>query len=467
MSDSASEMELSLDVALYDESAYQRDQARHWVAQHAKGETIRALIALLDARHRLSRRRAERILAEIHPPKLRGHLTKTLLDPAAPVRTRKAMGRILTHLALGDEPALAEGLRASSVRVRRACATAAAPTESLVQALFDEDTTVVEQAVYALNVRQDKPSTQRVEAAMQAHETPPAGLVRLLARLSPTSPVLDTLDETGLRAAQDYCQTEDAARRLMTVEPVLGAWAMSRLKPLTDAAFDHPDARVRMAAIRASSPENPRLENALFDADEGVRWMAQQIRGGQFSEDAIHRRLAPSTKPPSPSLQPPYGLRAGDNLPTVQRRHAALAMCQSRFNINLGVAIRSAEAAGLQAVYFVGRSDFMRSPARGADLAIPVEGVEDVAALVRLARLGHYQIVAIQQTAGSVPYHQADYPPQPLFVVGSEDAGMPKALLEAADLVVEIPQFGLIDSLNVATASTVVLFHWRVHCESS
>ena len=71
--------------------------------------------------------------------------------------------------------------------------------------------------------------------------------------------------------------------------------------------------------------------------------------------------------------------------------------------------------------------------------------------------------MAIQQTAGSVPYHQAEYPPNPLFVVGAEDVGMPADLREAADLNVEIPQYGIIDSLNVATALTVVVFHWRVH----
>ena len=87
----------------------------------------------------------------------------------------------------------------------------------------------------------------------------------------------------------------------------------------------------------------------------------------------------------------------------------------------------------------------------------------DSAALVSLAREKGYQIVAIQQTAASVPYHLADYPPNPLFVLGSEDAGMPDPLRTAADLAVEIPQFGIIDSLNVATAATVVMFHWRVH----
>ncbi|MEE2787250.1 MAG: TrmH family RNA methyltransferase, partial [Myxococcota bacterium] len=358
-------------------------------------------------------------------------------------------------------------LRDHSERVRRACATAAAPTGSLVDALFDDDDTVVDNAVYALTVRQDEPDERRVEAAILARAQPPTSLIRLLARLSPRSPALAKLGDEGLRAYQDYCSDEDSLIRLGHIEPVTAAWRLAGLRTLEDHAFRHDDPRIRTAAIRSAPSDDARVTQALQDDDAGVRWMAKQVMQGVFSSQTLRNRQAPPVGEPSPSLRPPYGLRAGDALPAIKRSHAALAMCQSRFNINLGVAIRSAEAAGLQGVFFVGRSDFMRSPARGADLAIPVVGVEDVAALIRLARNQDYQIVAIQQTAASIPYHQAQYPPRPLFVVGAEDAGMPRALLEAADLVVEIPQFGIIDSLNVATASTVVLFHWRVHCESA
>ena len=85
------------------------------------------------------------------------------------------------------------------------------------------------------------------------------------------------------------------------------------------------------------------------------------------------------------------------------------------------------------------------------------------AALIRRAHALDYQLVVIQQTPLSAPYHQAEYPPRPLFVVGAEDDGVPQPLRRAADLLVEIPQYGLIDSLNVAAAATVVMFHWRTH----
>ena len=74
-------------------------------------------------------------------------------------------------------------------------------------------------------------------------------------------------------------------------------------------------------------------------------------------------------------------------------------------------------------------------------------------------------IKCASQQADSEAYHQADYPPQPLFVIGSEDAGLPDSLRLAADLAVEFPLFGAIDSLNVATAATCVIMHWRAHLQ--
>ena len=205
----------------------------------------------------------------------------------------------------------------------------------------------------------------------------------------------------------------------------------------------------------------------MNDEDPAVRWLAQQNRDGHYTPERMALRTVNNPVTQSPSASPPYGLRPGDPIPAVDRVEAAVALCQPRFKMNLGVAMRSAEAAGLKEIFFVGRADYMRSPARGADLALPVHHVPDSAALVRRARQLGYQIVAVQQTAGSVPYHRASYPPTPLFVLGSEALSMPSRLRNAADLAVEIPQFGVIDSLNVATAASVVVFHWRVHLDQA
>ena len=49
-------------------------------------------------------------------------------------------------------------------------------------------------------------------------------------------------------------------------------------------------------------------------------------------------------------------------------------------------------------------------------------------------------------------------------MMGAEDLGLPNILRRQADLAIDIPMFGEIDSLNVATAATTVIFHWRLCC---
>ena len=68
--------------------------------------------------------------------------------------------------------------------------------------------------------------------------------------------------------------------------------------------------------------------------------------------------------------------------------------------------------------------------------------VPDGPSLVRTARNLGFQLVAVQQTPCSENYHEAEYPPQPLFMMGAEDMGLPDSLRRAADMAVEIPMFG-------------------------
>ena len=77
---------LTLDAALYDPDPVVRDEARGWVARHGAEELVRALVDLLDAHHRMTRRRAARILSEVRPDRARPTLVTALEDPAQPAR---------------------------------------------------------------------------------------------------------------------------------------------------------------------------------------------------------------------------------------------------------------------------------------------------------------------------------------------------------------------------------------------
>lgn len=451
-----------LDLALYDADPVVRDGARGRLAQHPAPEIVAQLVNLLDAQHRATRRRAARILSEVTPDRVQSTLRRVIADTTATDRLRASAARVLSVLAAAPEAVLAEGLRDPLPRIRRACATTAAPEAALVAALADEEPEVVRRAANALEAQDILPP---VAALAQAAARPgaPDVILRLLAAAAPADPALAAAAEAGDETALDHLADGPTLQRLFATRPVVSAWGCAQLGRVEQSHVTHADARVRAAAARGLPPDDPRLDTLARDADAAVAWMARRARAGAFVPAVLEGRLGAHAFSDAPSAKPPYGLRSADDLPEVPRVHAALALCHPRFDINLGVAIRSAEAAGFRAVYVIGREEVFRSPARGTERVLDLHYVPDAAALIRRARAADYQLVAVQQTPDSVPFHHADYPPRPLFVVGAEDRGMPEPLRLGADLVVEIPQFGIIDSLNVAAAATTVMMHWRAH----
>jgi len=449
-----------LDDALFDPDPVVRDRANQALAERVEPEWLLQTINALDASRDLTRRRALRLLSNIPPKHSHKHLKAALIDPQQAIRIRTAVARVLTATSDDEIPEFTLALAADNVRIRRAAATPSAPMDALMDALFDTDPEVVDRAASALLKREIK-LPFRVLTRFESDAIDPSvdSLIRLIAYSDSDSPLLDELASLGRTAAQDYSTSIDR----LEDRPILRAWAMAEQGRFDELQVGFESPHVRVCLARHLPIDHPQLEALAHDHEPTVAWFARQNLEGRYADRQMEQRLDPNPIQLSPSSRAPYGLRASDVLENPTRVDACLALHQARFNMNLGVAMRSAEAAGINRVVFVGRSEFMRSPARGADLALDVTTCADAAALVSFARENSYQIVAIQQTASSVSYHQATYPPKPLFVVGSEDAGMPKSLRNAADLVVEIPQFGLIDSLNVATAATVVLFHWRVH----
>ena len=437
-----------------------RDGARGRLAERATPKAIEALITLLDAKQKSTRKRSAGILAEVRPERIAQRLRKALADSERSERLRASAARVLTVIATGEDSALGAGLRDQSPRVRRACASVAAPAAALFQALGDADRDVVDRAALSIEHLELTPPKEALEHLQARSEQLPSTL-RLLARCDGASRALAAAALEGNETALDHLKDIETWQSLLPKHPVAAAWNLAGHTSELDALVLHPEPAVRLAVARSLKAEDPRLDVMLNDADAGVRWMAERAKHGAFSSKVMAARVAPHEWLEAVSAQPPYGLKKDDTLPDVERIHGALALYHTRFDINLGVAIRSAEAAGLKEVFVVGRSDFFRSPARGTDLAMPVRQAMDAQALIRMAREGDYQLVAVQQTPDSVPYHTAPYPPRPLFVMGAEGEGLPDVLRIAADLVVEIPQFGVIDSLNVAAAATTVLFHWR------
>ena len=461
-----------LDDALYEPDAVKRDFARGVLAREANEAQLCEILALLDAPQRMTRRRAARILSETEPDRVRGVLTEALLDLSQPVRVRSESARIVSMLS-DCEDALAAGLKDPDPHVRRACASQAAPVEALKAALLDVE--AGEKAAESLDLRGVQLSLDEAMAAADvwasiSHWDP--SLARLLARSCPGHPAVaaralndaalmdDWEDEAALLAVLNtppVSENDEGGERRLAAAVTLGRMG----RDLSAFASDD-DARIRAVVAKSLDPASDFLLKLLEDRDPGVRWLAERTRLGAYTKAAQDLIKGRHARLDSPSAKPPYGIHERDleQIELPPRRHAALALCHTRFDINLGVAVRSAEAAGLEEVFILGKEEIFKSPLRGTDLVLKLTHVQSPAELLRLARQRGYQLVAVQQTPNSEPYLTANYPPCPLFVMGAEDLGVPPELRAGADLAVEIPMFGLIDSLNVAAAATTVMLTW-------
>jgi tRNA G18 (ribose-2'-O)-methylase SpoU len=69
------------------------------------------------------------------------------------------------------------------------------------------------------------------------------------------------------------------------------------------------------------------------------------------------------------------------------------------------------------------------------------------------------QKVALSLTDSSVNFQEFEFNYPVSLVVGSEVDGIPSEVLEKCDACVAIPMFGLMGSLNVATATAIVVQH--------
>lgn len=128
---------------------------------------------------------------------------------------------------------------------------------------------------------------------------------------------------------------------------------------------------------------------------------------------------------------------------------------------NLGTMLRSADAAGADAVLVCDKCTDINNPnvvraSIGTLFTRPVAEVASEEAIPWLKARG-IQILAATPHAER-EYADVDLARGTAIVVGSEQYGLTSRWMEEADVKVRIPMLGQCDSLNVAAAATILLF---------
>ena len=148
-----------------------------------------------------------------------------------------------------------------------------------------------------------------------------------------------------------------------------------------------------------------------------------------------------------------------------------------RSTYNVGAILRTADGAGVSAVYMCGLTPYPAIPndprpahvassnttaiaktALGAEQSVPMRHFDTTLEAIVHAKSEGYTIAALEQAPSSVSLLHY-LPTTPLaLILGPEVEGIDSATLKASDIILEIPMYGGKESLNVSVAAGIAAY---------
>jgi tRNA G18 (ribose-2'-O)-methylase SpoU len=150
--------------------------------------------------------------------------------------------------------------------------------------------------------------------------------------------------------------------------------------------------------------------------------------------------------------------------------NAAIGMTHLSGDFNLGNVIRSANFFGFGEVFYVGgRKSYDRRSTVGTHHYIPTKFIPTEEEFIATID-GKYSLVCIENNMEEYaektisifcnnPFSETKHPP--LFLFGEEQLGLSKYMLDSCELIVTIPSFGTVRSLNVGSAAAIVMAMYK------
>ena len=129
---------------------------------------------------------------------------------------------------------------------------------------------------------------------------------------------------------------------------------------------------------------------------------------------------------------------------------------------NLGTIVRTAEGAGVTAVFMSSDCVDIYNPktirsTMGALYRMPFVYVEDLRETIHTLKEKNIKSYAAHLD-GKNTYDKEDYRQGTAFLIGNEGNGLREEIAQCADTWIRIPMCGQVESLNAAVAATVLMF---------
>jgi tRNA (guanosine-2'-O-)-methyltransferase len=128
---------------------------------------------------------------------------------------------------------------------------------------------------------------------------------------------------------------------------------------------------------------------------------------------------------------------------------------------NLAAIIRSCDGIGISEIHAVSYRQSIyteQNAAAGASKWITLNLYPDIETVYNKLSATGMQILVATNSEGCMDFRNVDYTLPTALVVGAEWDGISEEAIKGADHAIRVPMLGMVESLNVAVATAVILF---------
>ena len=128
---------------------------------------------------------------------------------------------------------------------------------------------------------------------------------------------------------------------------------------------------------------------------------------------------------------------------------------------NLSAILRTCDAAGVFEANFISEKDKVKtfnSTAQGSQKWVKLNNHETIISAVSELKKNGFKLYGTTLNERSTDYRNFDYSENTCFVLGAEKWGLSDQLISKVDESIFIPMSGMVQSLNVSVAASILLF---------
>lgn len=174
----------------------------------------------------------------------------------------------------------------------------------------------------------------------------------------------------------------------------------------------------------------------------------------ELSNNALHQGLVADVRP--------YEYLDIEKIIDLNKKQNLIILDEISDPHNLGAILRTAEAAGIDSIVVSTKNQVplnatVAKVSSGAIEHVPVIKSENLIELINYLKANKFIVIG---TAGdaNLEYNNLPKGQSIAVILGSEGEGMRPQIKQACDLLVKIPMYGKINSLNVSVAGALIMY---------